>query len=157
MNLQTDGSVWTVLIKNGSILRFNHLHGFWSPSLFFSLNVFKFLIFWKGLFEFHKTYLLLFFFFVNYFLILFCFLFLLFSPMSGHLPSRGKLLAWLGLEFWWALGLGNLPRENYPSTVFTGGKEGDFLRTREMLGFIDLLYVRNCTILHILNRLNRVK
>ena len=28
LNLQTDGSASTVLIKNGSILRFNHLHGF---------------------------------------------------------------------------------------------------------------------------------
>ena len=33
---------------------------------------------------------------------------------------------------------------------------GDFLQANEMLGFVHLLYVQNCTFLYILNELNRV-
>ena len=65
----------------------------------------------------------------------------------------------LGLEFGLALGLGLgavFLGCKCPRTVFTGGKQGDFLHTSKMLGFIHFLYVQSCSILYILNELNGV-
>ena len=41
LNLNSDESVSTALIKNGSILHFNHLYAFWSSSLVSQLELIK--------------------------------------------------------------------------------------------------------------------
>ena len=51
LNLNTDESVSTVLIKNGSTLHFNHLYEFWSSSLLSQLELFKIIVIRKSFFN----------------------------------------------------------------------------------------------------------
>ena len=67
----------------------------------------------------------------------------------------------LGLEFGLALGLGLELGQFFLGSIvlkpfFTSGKQGDFLHTNEILGFINLLHVQSCTILYMLNELNGI-
>ena len=45
--LNIDESISALLIKNGSILRINHMYGFWSSSYLSQPELFKFLVFGK--------------------------------------------------------------------------------------------------------------
>ena len=47
LNLNIDESILRILIKNESILHFNHRYGFWASSLLSQLELFKVLVFGK--------------------------------------------------------------------------------------------------------------
>ena len=66
--------------------------------------------------------------------------------MSGQFPEK-KTAPRLGLGLGLALELGLGLGGNCPRTIFTGGRRGDFLHAKEMLGFIYLLYVQSSTFL----------
>ena len=154
LNINTDESVLTVLIKNGSILRFNHLHGFWASSLLSQLELFKVLVFGKVCFNLIKLslfcfiyffFILLFFYFFSVFC-LFCFFRCLDNSPQRKLPPVG-VRVWVSFRVRARIRGEIFLVGNCPRTVFTGGKKGEFLYANEMLGFIHLLYVQSCTFL----------
>ena len=102
LNLNTDKSVSTGLIKNGSILHFNHLYGFRSSSLLSQLELFKVLVFGKVCFNLIKLSLFCFiyFFFILLFFISFrFFISIFFLPVSGQLPQK-KIAPPVGVRVW---------------------------------------------------------
>ena len=102
LNLNADESNSTVLIKNGSILSFNHLYGFWSSSLLSQLELFKVLVFGKVCFNLIKLSLFCFiyFFFILLFFISFrFFISIFFLPVSGQLPQK-KIAPPVGVRVW---------------------------------------------------------
>ena len=103
MNLNTDESVSTVPIKTGSILRFNHLYGFWSLTLLSQLELFKVLVYGKLCFNLKlSVFCFISFFFLLLFFISFrFFISYVFNSRQRKLPSPR-----LGLEFRLPLGLG---------------------------------------------------
>ena len=100
LNLNTDKSVSTGLIKNGSILHFNHLYGFRSSSLLSQLELFKVLVFGKVCFNLIKLSLFCLFLFSFFycFLFLFGFSFLLFLPVSGQITPSGWVRVWVSFR-----------------------------------------------------------
>ena len=154
LNFNTGESVSTLLIKNGSILRFNDLYWFWSLSLLSQHELFKVLVFGKVCFSLIEP--TLFCFIYSFFILLFfisvrLFVFLL-LPVSGQLPLKKIAPLLLGLGFALALelglGLGAIfLGGNCPRTVFASRKWGEFLHANKMFGFIHLLYVPSCTFL----------
>ena len=115
LNLNTDKSVSTGLIKNGSILHFNHLYGFRSSSLLSQLELFKVLVFGKVCFNLIKLSLFCFiyFFFILLFFISFRFFISIFFYRCPDNSPKRKLPPRLGLGFGLALGLGLELRENF--------------------------------------------
>ena len=115
LNLNTDKSVSTGLIKNGSILHFNHLYGFRSSSLLSQLELFKVLVFGKvcfnlmklGLFRFIYFFFLLLLFIYFRFFVSFVFTAVRTIPPKENSPR-------LGLGFGLALGLGLGLGGNFP-------------------------------------------
>ena len=100
LNLNTDERVSTALIKNGSILHFNLLYGFWSPSLLSQLDLIEVLVVGKVCFNLmeRSLFVLCILSFFYCFLFLFGFPFLLFLLVSGQFspkkiatPVRGRV------------------------------------------------------------------
>ena len=102
LNINTDESVLTVLIKNGSILRFNHLHGFWASSLLSQLELFKVLVFGKVCFNLIKLSLFCFiyFFFILLFFISFRFFISIFFYRCPDNSPKRKLPPPVGVRVW---------------------------------------------------------
>ena len=108
LNLNTDDSISAVLIKNGSILNFIDLNGFWSASFLSQLEFFKVLVQGKVCFNLIKLSLFCFIYFL--FLLLFlisfwCFVsfVLVFLPPSPSLPPQKKNLPPVGVRVWVSL------------------------------------------------------
>ena len=151
LNLNADESNSTVLIKNGSILSFNHLYGFWSSSLLSQLELFKVLVFGKVCFNLIKLSLICFiyfFFILLLFISFWSFVSLFFTgvrtipPKDNCLSSPPRLGLVFGLALGLALGLrGNFPRGTIVLEPFL------LVEKKEMLGFIYLLYVQSGTFL----------
>ena len=121
--------------KNGSILRFNHLYGFWSSSLSSQIELFTVLVFGKVCFNLIKLASFVLFLFSPFycFLFYFGFSFLLFLQVPDNSPQR-KLPPPpppVGIRVWVSFSVrarieGNSPRANCPRTVFTSGKKEIF-------------------------------
>ena len=88
LNLNTDESASTVLIKNWSILRCNYLYGFWSTSLLSQLELFKVLVFGKGFFNLIKLTIAC---FIYFFFILLFFISFWFFVSFSFIPPKRKL------------------------------------------------------------------
>ena len=109
LNLNADESNSTVLIKNGSILSFNHLYGLWSSSLLSQLELFKVLVFGKVCFNLIKLSLFCFiyFFFILLFFISFrFFVSFVFTGVRTVPPKENPPTSRLRLGFGFASGLG---------------------------------------------------
>ena len=102
LNLNTDESVSTVLIKNGSILHSNHLYGFWSSSLLSQLELFKVLVFGKVCFNLIKLSLFCFIYFFFLLLFFISFRFFVSFVFTGvrKFPPKKIALPPVGVKGW---------------------------------------------------------
>ena len=116
LNLNTDESVSAVRIKNGSILHFNHLYGFWSLSLLSQLELVKVLVFGKVCFNLIKLSLFVLFNFSFFCYFLFLFYSFVFTGVRTISP-QSKLHPRLGLGFGLALEVGLRLGGNFPPKV----------------------------------------
>ena len=101
LNVNSDESVSAVLIKNGSILHFNRLYGFWSSSLLSQLELFKVLVFGKVSFNLikHSLFCFIYFFFILLFFISSRFFVSFVLPVSGQFPPE-KIAPPVGVRVW---------------------------------------------------------
>ena len=107
MNLNTDEDISTVLIKNQSILHFNHRYGFWSSLLLFQLELLKALVFEKvcfnliklSLFCFIYFFCLLLFFISFRFFVSFVFTGARTIPLKENCPALPPVKVRVGVSF----------------------------------------------------------
>ena len=112
LNLNNDESVSTEQIKNGFILHFNHLNGYWSSSQLSQLKLFKVLVFGKVCFNGKPSvFCFISFFLCSIIIIIIIFLFFFgFSFLLSLILPKGNFSHRFGL----GLGLGLVLRGDCP-------------------------------------------